>query len=105
MSGSSSDGSSSHDDVSSGSASSVGSSGEEGEEVVGNMVVGERDEERVAGLDAADCRGAGEADDLELWLVRAPRGFDMRALNKRKIEVDAEGRVQSADLRCLAETG
>ena len=95
VSGSSSDGSSSHDDASSGSASSVGSSGEEGEEAVGNMVVGRGRAGRGAG-----CGGerGWEADDLELWLVRAPRGFDMRALNKRKIELDAEGRVQSADL-------
>ena len=46
-------------------------------------------------------RAAGCGEDnghLQLWLVRAPKGFDVRALDKQKLTMDASGHVISADV-------
>ena len=60
------------------------------------------DEDRVGGLTAdAVSRAAGggtENSHLEVWLVRAPMGFDLRTLDKQTITLGVDGRVASAEM-------
>ena len=75
------------------SGSEIDSRSESDQQVINN-----EDTDVVSGLKAEGCRAACGDNNLEFWLVRAPKGFDMQSVDKVKFQLAEDGSVVPSEL-------